>query len=258
MAEMTTAEKLSKVYEGVERVEGLNEELEKTLYGTDTGGKSFYDAFWDAYQDNGNRTHYNTAFAGYGWTDETFKPKYDIKPTDANRLFSHTAITDLKAALEKAGVVFDLSKATSAVYLFESGSLTHIPEINTTSLSDLQYFIYSVINLVTVDKVILKNDGSQTFGAQSFGTLLNLEEIRFEGVIGKNGFNMNRSTKLSKASITSIINALSTTTSGLTVTLSKVAVNTAFETSAGANNGEQSAEWLALKATKSNWEISLV
>jgi hypothetical protein len=246
--DMTTSERLEKVVAGVSKTKDLNAELEKSLYGTDTGGKSYYDEFWDVYQDNGNRTHYNTAFAGYGWTDETFKPKYDIKPTDANRLFSHTAITDLKAALEKAGVVFDLSKATSAIYLFEYCSLTHIPEINTTSLSDLQYFIYSAIDLVTVDKVILKNDGSQTFGAQSFGSLLNLEEIRFEGVIGKNGFNMKGSTKLSKASITSIINALSTTTSGLTVTLSKAAVNTAFTTE----------EWNALIATKTNWTISLV
>lgn len=245
---MTTSERLEKVVAGVSKTKDLNAELEKSLYGTDTGGKSYYDEFWDAYQDNGNRTNYNTAFAGHGWTDETFKPTYDIKPTSANRLFSHTAITDLKAALEKAGVIFDLSKVTSATYPFEYCSLTHIPEINTTSLSDLQYFIYSAIDLVTVDKVILKNDGSQTFGEQSFGALLNLEEIRFEGVIGKNGFNMNRSTKLSKASIENIINHLSTTTSGLTVTLSKAAVNTAFTTE----------EWNALIATKTNWTISLV
>ena len=231
---MSIAEKLQTIAENEQRV-------------YEAGKKAEYDEFWDVYQENGNRTNYNTAFAGYGWTDETFKPKYDIKPTSANRLFSYTAITDLKEALEKAGVVLDLSKVTSAVYLFESGSLTHIPEINTTSLSDLQYFIYSALNLVTVDKVILKNDGSQTFGAQSFGALLNLEEIRFEGVIGKNGFNMNRSTKLSKASIESIINHLSTTTSGLTVTLSKTAKEAAFTDE----------EWEALEQTKKNWTIYL-
>lgn len=64
--------------------------------------------------------------------------------------------------------------------------------------------------------------------------------------------------KLSKPSITSIINCLSTTTSGLTVTLSKTAVNNAFETSEGVADGSTSQEWLNLVATKTNWTISLV
>ena len=56
-----------------------------------------------------------------------------------------------------------------------------------------------------------------------------------------------RCTKLSKASITSIINGLSADTSGNTVTLSKTAVNNAFTDD----------EWATLIATKSNWTISL-
>ena len=56
------------------------------------------------------------------------------------------------------------------------------------------------------------------------------------------------SENLTKASITSIINGLSTETSGLTVTLSKTAVDNAFE----------DAEWSELEATKPNWTISLV
>ena len=57
-------------------------------------------------------------------------------------------------------------------------------------------------------------------------------------------------TKLTKASLTSIINGLSADASGLTVSLSKTAVNNAF-------GGTESAEWLALVATKPNWTISL-
>ena len=85
----------------------------------------------------------------------------------------------------------------------------------------------------------------------------NLENIIFEGEIGKE-IDIQHSHKLTKASITSIINALSSTTSGLSVTLSKTAVNTAFETSTGANNGSISTEWSALVATKTNWTINLV
>jgi hypothetical protein len=78
-----------------------------------------------------------------------------------------------------------------------------------------------------------------------------LENLTIEGVIGQNGFDVRYSTKLSKASITSVINALSATTSGLTVTLSKTAVERAF-------GSTTSTEWSALVATKSNWNISLI
>ena len=88
-----------------------------------------------------------------------------------------------------------------------------------------------------------------------------LKEIRFDtskGYISQNGVDFQWSTLLSKASITSIINALSDTTSGLSITLSKTAVNNEFETSKGASNGSTSQEWAALIATKSNWGISLI
>ncbi len=85
-----------------------------------------------------------------------------------------------------------------------------------------------------------------------------LEDIEFVPNTIKISIDFYWCTKLSKASLTSIINGLSAETSGLTVTLSKTAVNKAFETSEGANDGSTSAEWLALIATKPNWNISLV
>lgn len=68
-----------------------------------------------------------------------------------------------------------------------------------------------------------------------------------EGTIS-NSLNMQWSTKLTKASITSIIEHLSTTTSGLTLTLPKTAKEAAFTTD----------EWVVIVAAKSNWNISLV
>ena len=82
-------------------------------------------------------------------------------------------------------------------------------------------------------------------------------EIKYNGNTIASSLDMKSCTLLSKASITSIINALSSTTSGLTVTLSKTAVNTAFETESGGADGSTSQEWLALATTKSNWTISL-
>jgi hypothetical protein len=75
-----------------------------------------------------------------------------------------------------------------------------------------------------------------------------LEELYCEGTLDITGLNLKDSTKLNKASIESIISVLSTTTTGLSITLSKTAVNNAFTTD----------EWNALIGTRTNWTISLV
>jgi hypothetical protein len=62
--------------------------------------------------------------------------------------------------------------------------------------------------------------------------------------------------KLSKASIKSIMDVLSSTTSGLTITLSGAAVDKAFETAEGANDGRESSEWITLSTAK-NWYVTL-
>ena len=73
-----------------------------------------------------------------------------------------------------------------------------------------------------------------------------IEEVAFEGIIGQDiDF---QSCPLNKASILSIVEHLSTTASGKTLTLKQTAVNNAFTTQ----------EWNTLIAPKSNWTISLV
>lgn len=51
-------------------------ENEQKVY--NKGKQSEYDAFWDDYQQNGNRTEYMYGFAGICWNSENFKPKYPI------------------------------------------------------------------------------------------------------------------------------------------------------------------------------------
>lgn len=224
------------------------------------GRQAEYDAFWDGYQDYGNRIDCDAMFANQGWNDTTFKPKYDIRPRSASKLFSYAKITDLKGILESQGVVLDMSNVEYMNYIIESNActITRLPELKMTRINNLSYFISNAEKLISVDKVILKNDGSQTLGSNTFRNLKALEEIRFEGVIGKAGIDLQHSTKLSHDSIVSIVNALSTTTSGLSITLSKTAVNTAFATTTGGTDGSTSAEWTALVATRANWTISLV
>ena len=91
----------------------------------------------------------------------------------------------------------------------------------------------------------------------AFTSCIALESVAFEGVIGVS-INLRWSTKLTRASIENIINHLSDNGSGKTLTLSKAAVDKAFETSEGANDGASSQEWDSLQGLKMNWEITLV
>lgn len=86
-----------------------------------------------------------------------------------------------------------------------------------------------------------------------------LEHMIVEGTIAQNGFNVRWSTNLDKESITSIINALSTTTSGLTVTLSKTAVNNAFGIDVDdPTTYPEGSEWYELRHSRDNWTVNFV
>lgn len=266
MSKVTVAEKLSAIGNNMARVydtghsEGytkgykdsedniayLNERLENTLYGTDTGGKSFYDAFWDDFQKRGTRDSYLWTFAKF--TDDIFYPKYDIKPTaNATGMFGGTYVTDLTKRLIDCGVVLDTSRASNLAESFGYAPyLTRVPTVSAISTNGLSNIFASDIALIEVEKLILKSDGSQSFN-NAFWDCINLQNIVFEGVIGQ-AINFQRSTKLTKASIESIITHLSDTASGKTLTLSLTAVNNAFATD----------EWNSLIKSKSNWTISLV
>lgn len=230
---------------------------EEAIYedGFEAGKKAEYDTFWDSVQNNGERTNYDRWF-GYPFNDVTFKPKYDMNVTSANYMFNYCSVTNLKAILESQGVKLDFSKCSGLTYTFQHSQITHLGEIDTRSCANLQYTFNNTKSLKWVDKLILKNDGSQTFSSSlSFAQSENLEHIIFEGVVGVNGLNMQKSTKLDKESLTSIINALSSTATGLTVTLSKVAVNNAF----GIDVDDETTwteEWNTLRNSKSNWTFS--
>ena len=172
-------------------------------------GQLVGNSFWDTYQQNGARSNYDFAFAGAGWTDETFTPKYDIVANSQQHMFSSCGIVDITACLAKAGVSLDLSKVTSSSYFLQNNSVTErVPVLNFTSASRLAYLFFNCKNLKYIDGIILKDDGSQSFTAQySFGQLPELEEIRFSGKIG-NSINFQGSPKLSVESARSIIESL--------------------------------------------------
>lgn len=83
--------------------------------GQEQGVKDAYDAFWDVYQDNGNRTHYVKAFAGRGWDDAVFKPKY---PLDSGNIVNANSMFTDNTYLTNVDYDLDLSNSTDCNYLF--------------------------------------------------------------------------------------------------------------------------------------------
>lgn len=248
------AEKVTEVYEaGKEvinnQVEMANAELEEILYGADTGGKSFYEAFWNNYQSSGLQTNCDFMFAGQGWTTKNIAPTHDVKPKRANNMFSLCAFAgDLAQHFEDLGVALDFSECTMAQGMFSNAfSITRLGILDFRKVTYGGSWFINMNGLITIDKLLI-SENTISAGAGAFEACSKLVNLTIEGVINKNGYNLKWSTKLSKASIESIFNALSTTTSGLTLTLSKAAKEAAFTTD----------EWEALIATRKNWTISLV
>lgn len=164
-------------------------ENEKKVYNTaifESGKRAVYDAFWDAYQDNGNREHYSYAFAGKGWTDENFKPKYDIQPgyTMATNMFAYSQITDLVSILNKQGVVLDTYQPTDigAMFLGCSNLIT-CPQIDASNAKHCNSLFQGCTHIDDIS-LLIKSDGSQTF-TNTFTNCHKLYYLDISGTIGK-------------------------------------------------------------------------
>ena len=246
------------VENGVEIADGTRtaEYAEKIDEVYEAGKQAEYDAFWDAYQDNGNRVDYQNCFSGKGWTDVTFKPKYDIITQVAYMLFRNCAIHDLGAILRENDKKVIINHKTLQ-YTFNSTLITVIDEVEFQQIITTLENTFASSAYFREIRTPIPISEATTFN-RTFYSCSALEEVRFDGIIGQNGLDLQWSPNLSWDSIVSIINALSTTTSGLTVTLSKAAVDKAFETSEGANDGStNSIDWSILADTKTNWTIAL-
>lgn len=221
------------------------------------GGDQSGTAIWDAILDNGERTDFICAFANTSFTKETFKPSHDIKPTTADRMFYFSAKSKEKlfkmSDVEKeCEMVFDFSNCTNFSSAFDSCFFSELNVIDVSKATNTNYAFYGGRSPASVQKINRLICSEQTnFSSLTFGYNDSLVDIGFEGTIAKN-INLQWGRKLSKESILSLINALSATTSGLTVTLSKAAVD---KIHADLNV----TTWFpALAETRPNWTITLV
>ena len=239
-------------------------EAGKELGGYDEGYDEGYSKsesdFWDVVQQGGQRTAYDVAFCW--WDCEYLHPKYKVVPTSGanaarNIIYRCAKLKKIEAAY------FDLSKVPNTTTTYDTlgylfGLCDELEEIEDVGLQAplfLNYFCYSDKKL---KKIAVIRIAEETQVNNMLYYCPELEYVRIEGVIGQSGIDLKYSTKLSKESIESIVNHLSDSPVGKTLTLSRDAVNKAFETSEGANDGVSSQEWDSLEGLKMNWEITLV
>ena len=178
------------------------------------GKQAEYNRQWDALQENGSDSiDYRYKF--FYWPNDAYKPKYPIRSTKANMsyIFQNSRIEDTI-------VEVDFSAATTCGYVFGYCSKMHTIRIVVSEKNTFNMAFQAMYALVNV------------FVSGKFGTSIDFQW----------------STLLSKASITSIVNALSSNVSGQSLTLSQTAVDNAFTAD----------EWAALVATRPNWTFAYI
>lgn len=188
------------------------------------GRQAEYDAFWDTLQQNGERHDYYFGFAGRIWIN-SFAPKYSIRPNNAAYIFGYWDVggayeIDFVELCEELGIEVDFSQTTSIGNAFASNTVfNHIGVVDIRKATAAGGLFGYCTRLHTIDKLILKEDGTNTFNSTSFGKCPSLVNITIEGTIGKT-IEFTESKLLSNASVQSIINALKdlTNSSAQTIT----------------------------------------
>ena len=173
-----------------------NEKLKNVLSSTpfmtsgyEEGKKAQYDAFWDAYQQMGNRTNYRYAFYSQNnsvWDDKLYNPKYPITALDnygGDSMYQNAPLTDTKV---------DIEIGVNASYTF-----------------------ISCYSLKTIRKLIVSEN---TTFYRWFDGCEALESVTFEGVIATD-ISFRDSAKLSNASVQNIIDHIKDLTGQTSQTL---------------------------------------
>lgn len=191
---MTVAEKLTKIAEN-----------EQKIY--DAGKQEYYNKFWDALQCKGKRTMYNYAFIQNGWTTETLKPKYTVKPTQVNYMFYANTVP-----LDLTDPIYDFSDCVSYNNWLTYASVVKVPKIDVSKATAGANSLFNqTTKLETIVELALPST-AMTYAyptANTFNNCIALKNITVTGTIANTGFDLHWSTNLTIESLISILTALS-------------------------------------------------
>ena len=171
--------------------------------GKSEGGGISEDAFWDEYQSNGERADYSFAFAGKGWNDKTYNPKYPINYTDeCTNMYYLSLITDTKIPIKFSGTY--LKDVFAARYLKTIREITvdkgcsytncfaYAYELETITFSenseignDISFADCSKLNHISIENIIARLSDTTTEKSCLFNlqALLVYWEGNFPGIL---------------------------------------------------------------------------
>lgn len=196
-----------------------------------------YDRFWDSFQNYGKKTNYMYAFAGDGWTEQTLKPKYIIKPIDTSA--STRRAIAMFTYLNRSGDTYfdmdelckklDFSQIISAQNMFANAQVKNIT-VDFSNCTTIQG-CFSAGDGGAVNNITLKvsekcTNMSNVFYYQS--TYLTDLKFTDDSVINSSQIDLKRATNLTHESLMSIINALkdySGTSTTMTIALGETNIN---------------------------------
>ena len=224
-----------------------------------SGRSETLNSWWNGVTNDGKRTTWNYAFSNMRLKNELFRPPCTLVMSgNASCVFYLSTIDipiDAQALEEELGYpLFDTSNATRLDYFNQPGvfSTLGVIDLSKCTASNSATYVFATNlganYLRSIKKLRVSKDTD--FTNRMFNYCSNLTHCVFEGTIGKTGLDMSACTKLDYESLVSIIECLSTTTSGLTVTVSREAVTNAFQ--------EDTLLWTNTINTKPNWTINLV
>ncbi len=199
------------------------------LDGYENGKKDENDAFWEALQKSGTRTEYISAFRDTGF--EYIRPKYKIAPTQ--RVSGQNVFYRCSNLKKIEAEYFDYSKKERGAYTSEGWYYTFalspmLEEIEDIGMTPEDLFQSTFLNCTSLKKIARIRVDSQSTFSDTFRGCKALEDVTFEGEIS-NDISFKDCSKLSYESICNILACLSEDGSGKTLTLSKAAVDDAFE-----------------------------
>lgn len=162
-----------------------------------------WNQFWDAVQAGGARKNYKYTFSG--WKIDYIRPKYRVIPTDGEALsstFSGATVLDIEPQY------FDFSKiarGTASYTFYNCKKLAISRDIGIPAEKKYDATWVGCELLTEIERIRVAED---TGFSSVFNYAASLKELRVDGVIGQNGFDVHWSTLLTHDSLMSIINAL--------------------------------------------------
>lgn len=174
------------------------------------GQQAEHDTFWDIYQQNGERTNYSYAFSGAGWTEETFRPKYDLNMVNnAASMFESSAIPTIPVAV-------DFSQCTNIYMCFRYSKLVKLPRLDLSKVVTSNFAFGYCYDLEEIACLVFSEGTVLTTNAFYQSTAL--KTLTVEGTINT-VLSFAHSAALSDDSVQSIIDHLKDLNDSTTQTL---------------------------------------